>query len=308
MNNRLMGRVCLVTGATAGIGAVTARELARMGATVVGVGRNPDKCATVGERVKSETGNPQVEFLSADLSSQAQVRRLAEAFKQKYDRLEVLVNNAGAYYLTRQDCVDGIELTFALNHLGYFLLTNLLLDLIKASAPARIVNVSSNAHQSARMDFASLKGGGFYNSWAAYSQSKLANLLFTYELARRLEGTGVTVNALHPGFVASSFAHNNGWLVAWGTKVAQKLAGRPTKSRVWGPGGTRSAKRPPGRTPEDGARTVIYLATSPEVEGISGKYFIDEKVVDSSPVSYDETSAKRLWVVSEQMTGLRTVV
>jgi len=287
MNNRLMGRVCLVTGATAGIGAVTARELARMGATVVGVGRNPDKCATVGERVKSETGNPQVEFLSADLSSQAQVRRLAEAFKQKYDRLEVLVNNAGAYYLTRQDCVDGIELTFALNHLGYFLLTNLLLDLIKASAPARIVNVSSNAHQSARMDFASLKGGGFYNSWAAYSQSKLANLLFTYELARRLEGTGVTVNALHPGFVASSFAHNNGWLVAWGTKVAQKLA---------------------GRTPEDGARTVIYLATSPEVEGISGKYFIDEKVVDSSPVSYDETSAKRLWVVSEQMTGLRTVV
>jgi len=287
MNNRLMGRVCLVTGATAGIGAVTARELARMGATVVGVGRNPDKCATVGERVKSETGNPQVEFLSADLSSQAQVRRLAEAFKQKYDRLEVLVNNAGAYYLTRQDCVDGIELTFALNHLGYFLLTNLLLDLIKASAPARIVNVSSNAHQSARMDFASLKGGGFYNSWAAYSQSKLANLLFTYELARRLEGTGVTVNALHPGFVASSFAHNNGWLVAWGTKVAQKLA---------------------GRTPEDGARTVIYLATSPEVEGISGKYFIDEKVVDSSPVSYDETIAKRLWVVSEQMTGLRTVV
>ena len=287
MNNRLMGRVCLVTGATAGIGAVSARELARMGATVVGVGRNPDKCATVGERVKSETGNPQVEFLSADLSSQAQVRRLAEAFKQKYDRLEVLVNNAGAYYLTRQDCVDGIELTFALNHLGYFLLTNLLLDLIKASAPARIVNVSSNAHQSARMDFASLKGGGFYNSWAAYSQSKLANLLFTYELARRLEGTGVTVNALHPGFVASSFAHNNGWLVAWGTKVAQKLA---------------------GRTPEDGARTVIYLATSPEVEGISGKYFIDEKVVDSSPVSYDETSAKRLWVVSEQMTGLRTVV
>ena len=287
MNNRLMGRVCLVTGATAGIGAVSARELARMGATVVGVGRNPDKCATVGERVKSETGNPQVEFLSADLSSQAQVRRLAEAFKQKYDRLEVLVNNAGAYYLTRQDCVDGIELTFALNHLGYFLLTNLLLDLIKASAPARIVNVSSNAHQSARMDFASLKGGGFYNSWAAYSQSKLANLLFTYELARRLEGTGVTVNALHPGFVASSFAHNNGWLVAWGTKVAQKLA---------------------GRTREEGARTVIYLATSPEVEGISGKYFIDEKVVDSSPVSYDETSAKRLWVVSEQMTGLRTVV
>ena len=287
MNNRLMGRVCLVTGATAGIGAVTARELARMGATVVGVGRNPDKCATVGERVKSETGNPQVEFLSADLSSQAQVRRLAEAFKQKYDRLEVLVNNAGAYYLTRQDCVDGIELTFALNHLGYFLLTNLLLDLIKASAPARIVNVSSNAHQSARMDFASLKGGGFYNSWAAYSQSKLANLLFTYELARRLEGTGVTVNALHPGFVASSFAHNNGWLVAWGTKVAQKLA---------------------GRTPEEGARTVINLASSPEVEGISGKYFIDEKVVDSSPVSYDETIAKRLWVVSEQMTGLRTVV
>ena len=275
-----------MTGATAGIGAVTAHELARMGATVVGVSRNPDKCAAVGERVKTETGNLDVEFLNADLSSLVQVRRLAEAFKRKYDRLDVLVNNAGAYYLTRQECVDGIELTFALNHLGYFLLTNLLLDLIKASAPARIVNVSSAAHQSARMDFANLNGRGFYNSWAAYGQSKLANLLFTYELARRLEGTGVTANALHPGFVASSFAQNNGWLVAWGTKFAQKLA---------------------GRTPQEGARTVIYLATSPEVEGVSGKYFIDEKAVASSPASYDETIAKRLWEVSEQMTGLQAV-
>jgi len=276
-----------VTGATAGIGAVTAHELARMEATVVGVSRNPDKCAAVGERVKTETGNLEVEFLNADLSSQAQVRRLADEFKSKYSRLDVLVNNAGAYYFTRQECVDGIELTFALNHLGYFLLTNLLLDMIKASAPARIVNVSSDAHQSARMDFANLKGGGFYNSWAAYGQSKLANLLFTYELARRLDGTGVTANALHPGFVASSFAHNNGWLVAWGAKLAQKLA---------------------GRTPQEGAQTVIYLATSPEVEGVTGKYFVDEKAVASSPASYDETIAKRLWEVSEQMTGLRAVV
>ena len=276
-----------MTGATAGIGAVTAHELARMGATVVGVSRNPDKCAAVGERVKTETGNLEVEFLNADLSSQAQVRRLADEFKSKYSRLDVLVNNAGAYYFTRQECVDGIELTFALNHLGYFLLTNLLLDMIKASAPARIVNVSSDAHQSARMDFANLKGGGFYNSWAAYGQSKLANLLFTYELARRLDGTGVTANALHPGFVASSFAHNNGWLVAWGTKLAQKLA---------------------GRTPEEGARTVIYLATSPEVEGVTGKYFVDKKAVASSPASYDKGVAKRLREVSEQMTGLRAVV
>jgi len=282
----MIDKVCLVTGATAGIGAVTARELARMGATVVGVSRNPDKCATVGERVKTETGNPQVEFLSADLSSQAQVRRLAEAFKHKYDRLDALVNNAGAYYFTRQECVDGIELSFALNHLGYFLLTNLLLDLIKASAPARIVNVSSNAHHVAKINFADPEGRRRYSGWAAYGQSKLANLLFTYELARRLEGTGVTANALHPGFVASSFAHNNGWLVAWGTKFAQKLA---------------------GRTPEEGARTVIYLATSPEVEGVTGKYFVDEKAVASSPASYDVAVAKRLWGVSEQMTGLQAV-
>lgn len=283
----MQDKVCLVTGATAGIGAVTARELARLGATVIGVSRNPDKCAVVRERIITETGNPQVEFLSADLSSQAQVRRLAEAFKQKHARLDVLVNNAGAYYLTHQESVDGIELTFALNHLGYFLLTNLLLDLIKASAPARIVNVSSNAHQSARIDFSNLSGRGFYNSWAAYGQSKLGNLLFTYELARRLAETGVTANALHPGFVASNFAHNNGWLVAWGTKFAQKLG---------------------GRTPQEGARTVIYLATSPVVEGVSGKYFIDEKAVVSSPASYDEAIARRLWEVSEEMTGLRAAV
>lgn len=283
----MQGKVCLVTGATAGIGAVTARELARMGATVVGVGRNPVKCASVSESIRIETGNAQVEYFSADLSSQAQVRQLAETFKQRYNRLDVLVNNAGAYYFTHQESVDGIELTFALNHLGYFLLTNLLIDLIKASAPARIVNVSSESHQSARINFANLNGRGFYKSWTAYSQSKLANLLFTYELARWLEGTGVTANALHPGFVASNFAQNNGWLVAWGTRVAQKLA---------------------GRTPQEGARTIIYLATSPEVEGVSGKYFIDEKAVASSPASYDETTARRLWEASEQMTGLQRTV
>ncbi len=283
----MQGKVCFVTGATAGIGAVTARELARMGATVVGVGRNPVKCASVRESIRIETGNAQVEYFSADLSSQAQVRQLAETIKQEYSRLDVLVNYAGAYYFTYQESVDGIELTFALNHLGYFLLTNLLIGLIKASAPARIVNVSSESHQSARINFANLNGRGFYKSWTAYGQSKLANLLFTYELARWLEGTGVTANALHPGFVASNFAQNNGWLVAWGTRVAQKLA---------------------GRTPQEGARTVIYLATSPDVEGVSGKYFIDEKAVPSSPASYDETSAKRLWVASEQMTGLERTV
>jgi NAD(P)-dependent dehydrogenase (short-subunit alcohol dehydrogenase family) len=281
MNDNLKGKVCLVTGATAGIGEVTARALAEMGATVVGVGRDPAKSAATAERLRRATGNRAVEFLLADLSSQAQVRQLAETFKQKYARLDVLVNNAGALFMRRAESVDGIEMTLALNHLAYFLLTNLLRDRLTAAAPARIVNVSSGAHQMGGMNFDDLEGKRRYDGWRAYGQSKLANVLFTYELARRLEGTGVTANVLHPGFVATNFGHNNGSWFSTAIGVAQKTA----------------------KTPEQGAQTTIYLASSPEAAGVTGKYFVDSRAVSSAPESHDVVAAKRLWEISERLTG-----
>ena len=279
----MQGKVVLVTGATAGIGLVTARELARLGATVVGVGRDADKSAAVAGQVRQASGNPRVEYLLADLSSREQVRRLAQDFGSRYDHLDVLVNNAGGVFNKRSESIDGIEMTFALNHLGYLLLTNLLLDLLLEGAPSRIVNVSSEAQRNGQIDFADLQGVQRYFGWRAYAQSKLANVLFTYELARRLEGSEVTANALHPGFVATSFGHNNKDLFGRGIRLAQRIA---------------------ARTPEHGARTSLYLATSPEVEGVGGKYFVDEKPAPSSPVSYDESVARRLWEISAAMTGL----
>jgi NAD(P)-dependent dehydrogenase (short-subunit alcohol dehydrogenase family) len=283
--NNLSDKVCLVTGATSGIGEVTAEALATMGASVVMLSRNPGRCTRTAERIRSKSGNPAVDFLVADLSSQAEIRRVATEFRQRYDRLDILVNNAGGFFLKRQESSDGIELTFALNHLNYFLLTNLLLDLLKASAPARIVNVSSGAHNGGRIDFEDLQGKRSYGGWKAYSQSKLANVLFTYELARRLDGDQVTVNALHPGFVATGFAKNNGWFASIGLSIVHLFA----------------------RKPEEGARTVIYLASSPEVAGVTGKYFHDGKPVPSDPVSYNVETARKLWQVSAQMVGLEGV-
>ena len=279
----MYGKSCMVTGATAGIGQVTARELAQQGATVIVVGRNRGKSEATVNEIKQQTGNANVEFLLADLSVQKDVHQLAEQFKRKHQRLHVLVNNAGAIFLRRQESADGIELTFALNHLNYFLLTNLLLDTLKASAPARIVNVSSRAHQRvAGLNFDDLQSRKWYFAQRVYGQSKLANVLFTYELARRLEGTGVTANALHPGFVATRFATNNGWLTQLARPVLDRFA----------------------LTAEEGAQTMIYLATSPEVEGVTGKYFVKEKAVPSSPVSYDRAAASRLWQISAEMTAL----
>jgi len=283
----MKNKIVMITGATSGIGAVAALELARFGARVVGVGRNPEKCTAVASHITKETGNPSVEYLVADLSSQDQIRQLAEVFKVKYTRLDVLVNNAGAYFSKRQESIDGIEMTLALNHLNYFLLTNLLVDTLKASAPARIVSVSSNAHQVGHINFADIEGRRRYLSWPAYGQSKLANVLFTYELARRLDGGGVTATTMHPGFVASNFGHNNQDLMGWGTRLAQKIA---------------------GRSPEQGARTMIYLASSPEVEGVTGKYFVDEKAVPSSPATYDEGTARRLWELSKAMTSTKVQI
>ena len=278
----MKGKTCMVTGATSGIGKEAALALARQGATVVVVGRNAAKAAATVQHIQQRTGNLKVDYLLADLSSQSEVRRLADQFKDRYQGLDVLVNNAGALMVSRRLSVDGIETTFALNHLSYFLLTNLLLDVLKAASPSRIVNVSSDSHQRAGLDFRDLQGERAYGGFRAYGRSKLANLLFTYELARRLEGTGVTVNGLHPGLVATNFLGNNG------------PAGRILNLFV----------RLVGRSVKDGAKTIIHLASSPDVEGVTGKYFVDQTEVPSSPASYDGEAATRLWRASEELTGL----
>jgi len=277
----MAGKVCLVTGATSGIGEETALGLARLGATVVVAGRNAERCAATVDRIGRQTGNSSVEYLLADLSSQKEVHALAADFKSRHDRLDVLVNNAGAIVLSRRESVDGLELTFALNHLGYFVLTDLLLDVLVSSAPARIVNVSSSSHRRTQINFDDLQKQRRYTGFRAYAQSKLANVLFTYELARRLEGTGVTANALHPGLVATNFLTNNGRL---GHFLAFFMRIR----------GISSAK---------GARTSIYLASSDEVESVSGLYFEKEKAVRSAPASYDQAAAARLWKISAELTG-----
>lgn len=277
----LTDKVCLVTGANAGLGKITARELAKMGATVVMVARSKARGEAALAEVQQSSGSSDVHLMLADLSSQASIRELAKTFKASYDQLHVLVNNAGAYFNDRQVSADGLEMTFALNHLGYFLLTDLLLDMLKASAPARIVNVSSNAHMNGRINFDDLQAEQKYRSFAAYSHSKLANVLFTYELARRLEGSGVTANTLHPGAVATHFGQGKG-LMGWVVKLF----------------------RPFFLTPEQGAETQIYLASSPEVEGVSGRYFVKKKAAKSSKISYDTAVAQRLWQVSEELVSM----
>jgi NAD(P)-dependent dehydrogenase (short-subunit alcohol dehydrogenase family) len=270
----------MVTGATAGIGQVTALELARQGATVVLVGRYPQRCKTVVETIRMETSNASVDYLVADLSVMSQVRQLADEFTRRYSRLDVLVNNAGALFLRRRTTQEGLEMTFALNHLNYFLLTDLLLEILKASVPARIVNVSSDAHRGARLDFSDLQSQHGYRGYAAYGRSKLMNVLFTYELARQLAGVQVTANALHPGLVATRFAMNNGPIVSLGMRFVHLGA----------------------LSPQAGARTSIYLASSPEVEGVTGQYFTRERAVKSDPASYDEAGARRLWEMSGDFT------
>ncbi len=278
----MKGKICLVTGANSGIGKVTALELARAGATVVMVARNKAKGEEALAEVRRASGSNTVELMLADLSSQKSIRSLAEQFKAKYDRLDVLVNNAGAILSNRELSVDGYEMTFALNHLGYFLLTNLLLDRLKAGAPSRVVNVSSAAHRMGHIHFDDLQLERGYSAWKAYGQSKLANVLFTVELARRLEGTGVTANSLHPGFVRSNF--NTGTAV---NRLVMKLVS------------------PFAISVEKGAETSVYLATSPEVEGVTGKYFAKKQVARTSAEANDPAVARRLWEVSEKLTGLR---
>ncbi len=282
----MAGKVCMVTGATSGLGAVTARVLAQMGAAVLVVGRNPEKCTATVSHIKQQTGSASVDWMCCELSSQQEIRRLVQEFHRRYQRLDVLVNNAGAVFATRHLSVDGIEMALAVNHLAPFLLTNLLIDVMKQSAPARVVTVSSVAHEQAVIDFDDLQHARGYRPMLVYGKTKLANLYFTYELARRLEGTGVTVNALHPGLVWTNFGLRAGPL------------GRIIQSLV------HLRYRRSSLSAEEGARTIIYLATSPAVDGVTGKYFVEERAVPSSDRSYDSDTARRLWDMSARMTGL----
>ena len=278
------GKTCLITGGSDGIGYVAARELARLGAQVFIVGRNAFKTKDAVDRILDETGNREVRYLLADLSSQGDVRRLADQVRERIPRLDVLLNNAGAIFLSNRSSVDGIEITFALNHLGYFLLTTLLLDLLKDSAPARIVNVSSSSHGSpGEFRLEDLPQPGKSGGYRAYGRSKLCNLWFTYELARRLEGSAVSVNALHPGLVRTNIARNNGVL------------GRVVNFFI-GARGVDAAR---------GAETLTYLAASPEVEGITGQYFVDCRTIASSSLSYDAGLASGLWEMSDRLTAER---
>ncbi len=279
--NESSTNVCLITGGTSGIGAAAALEIARTGATVVIVGRTTRRCIHRVNKIKRRVPGAQLDYFVADLSSQMQVRRLAAEFAARYPRLDILINNAGAYFAKRKVSVDGLEMNFALNHMAYFLLTTLLLDRLKESPSGRIVVVSSGAHANGKIEYDDLQMAQNYSLGRAYAQSKFANVLFTYALARRLEGTRITVNALHPGLVATNLGHNNNWL--------------RTKMRNW-------LKRDI-LSPEEGAKTVVYLAVSPEVEGVSGKYFYECKAIPSSNESYVETNQEQLWQVSEKLTG-----
>jgi NAD(P)-dependent dehydrogenase (short-subunit alcohol dehydrogenase family) len=280
----MSGKVCLITGGSSGIGKATALGLANKGASVVMVGRDRSRGEAAATEIIEKSGNELVDVMLADLSSQESIRQLAQDFADRYGRLHVLINNAGVFISRRTLTVDGIETTFAVNHLAPFLLTNLLLDVLKASAPARIVNVTSSGERSGTIDFEDLQGERKYGGIRAYNQSKLAMVLFTYELAKRLEGTGVSANCVHPGVVATNLGRGNGGFFGFLTRLM----------------------RPFFSSPEKGAETPIYLASSPEVEGVSGKYFAKGAEARSSERSYDEATGRGLWQVSEELTKPNT--
>ncbi len=275
-------RVVMITGANSGIGRATALELAKMGATIVMVVRRKEKGESVMSEIKRQSNNDSVDLLVADLSSLDSVRRLVSQFQSNYSKLHVLINNAGLFNQRRRVTPDGYENTFATNYLAPFLLTNLLLDQLKASAPSRIVNVSSVGHYNGHINFADVNMEKNYGGWKAYQQSKLALVLFTHELAKKLQRTGVTVNSVHPGTVATNI---------W--------------SRPMGPMGFLMALPKLFMTsPEKGAETVVYLASSPDVGDLTGEYVEKLKVKKSSDESYNEEVAMRLWNVSTQLTHL----
>jgi len=275
----LSNKVVLVTGANSGIGFEASVKLARLGATLVMVGRNREKLDAAVAEVKQRAASENVTSRLCDFSAQSSIRALAEAFRKDHDRLDILVNNAGSVSDTRQVTVDGFEQTFAVNHLGYFLLTDLLLDLLKAAAPARIVNVASVGHRRGELDFDDLHMEKGYQIMRAYARSKLANVLFTRELAKRLEGAGVTVNSLHPGAVATRIWDHAPWYAKPALAVAKLFM----------------------ITPEQGGDTIMYLATSPEVQGKTGGYYEKNRLVDPAEHAKDEVLARKLWNVSTSL-------
>ena len=278
----IRGKRVLITGGTNGIGLAAAEELSKLGAELVIVARNQARAGEAVRRIERATGpDASVDVLDADLSSQASVRRLAANVLDRYPRLDVLVNNAGAMYSPRQITEDGVELTWAVNHLAPFLLTNLLLDRLVQSAPARIVTTSSDAHHGSRVPFDDLDAERSYRAFRRYGQTKLANILFTSELARRVEGSGVTANCFHPGLVATRFNHNNGPLMSMAMLFL----------------------RPFSRTAKKGAETLVWLVSSPDAADEQGGYFVDERRVTPSSAARDPDAARRLWEISEAQTG-----
>jgi NAD(P)-dependent dehydrogenase (short-subunit alcohol dehydrogenase family) len=275
----MKGKVCLVTGVTSGIGRVTVLELAKMGAAIVVNSRDRIRGEAVVGELMELSGNRSMELLVADLSSQKDIRKMTTEFKDRHDRLHVLLNNAAIIPRRRTTTVDGIETQFAVNHLAYFLLTHLLLDVIKASAPSRIVNTSSGMHKMGKIVFDNLQRKRGYRPMGQYSVTKLANVHFTYELARRLEGTGVTVNCFTPGLTRTRLSRESSGVTKWFFRTF-------------------------GRRAEKGAETMIHLASSPEVEGITGRYFSNSRAVKSCRRSQSREVSDRLWKVSEEMTGL----
>lgn len=279
----MTGKIVLVTGGTGGIGKATAIGLATLGARVGITGRDHMRAERAAASIREASGNPAVDAFSADMSSQAEVRGLAASVLDAYPRLDVLVNNVGGFWAHRRTTADGLEHTFALNHLAPFLLTNLLLDRLKAGAPARVVTVSSGAQSAGRIDFDDLQGARSYSGQRAYSQSKLANVMFSNELARRLEGTGVTANSVHPGVVRTNFgAEDQAWFFSIISGVVRPLL----------------------KTPAQGAQTSIYLASSPNVEGVTGQFFANRRPKKANATAYDTELTARLWRVSADLVGM----
>ena len=264
----MKNKIVFITGSTDGIGRQTALELARMGATILLHGRNQEKAKVVLKEIKDTTKNENVKIFTADLASQSRIRSMTEEIHKQCDRIDIMINNAGVFLTNRRTTEDGLEMTFAVNHLAPFLLTLLLLDLIEKGAPSRVINVSSMAHSSA-IDFNNLQGEKGHSGYEAYSLSKLCNILFTYELAERLEGKGITVNCLHPGVINTKLLR-----AGWG-------GGSPVT---------------------EGSKTSVYLASAPELDTVSGKYFVNKAQAKSSSISYDRDVGKRLWKISEKLT------
>ena len=274
--------ISLVTGGTNGIGLETARALARLGHKVVIVSRSPEKCRRVTQELRSGTGNPNIDSITADLSSLAEVRRAAAEFRERHGQLDRLVNNAGVSLARRRESTDGFEYMFALNHLAWFLLTGLLLDLLLASAPSRVVNVASGMYPQAKLDLDDLQSTRKFSAMTGYANSKLCSILFTTELARRLAGTRITVNAAGPGLVKTNIGQEEGGLFAFSKRMADFFG---------------------GKTPAQGADTIVWLATAPEVEALSGRYFEKRKELPLAPKALEPGLALRLWQASESLTN-----